>query len=47
VFILRIALAENEGIGEKDNLPIDIFNKDEESLSLTVNLLIPLKVQNN
>jgi hypothetical protein len=33
VFILRIALTENEGIWEKNNLAVDIFDKDKEGLS--------------
>jgi hypothetical protein len=44
VLILRIALAEDEGVLIEDNLAVDVFYDDEERLRTTVDTLIPLEV---
>ncbi len=47
MFIFSVALAENEGIMEENDLSINILHHDQEGFGTAMDLLIPAEVRDN
>ena len=47
VLILGVSLTQNEGIVEKNNFAIDVFDQDEEGFCSAVDFFVPSEVRND